>query len=128
MTQRASRHRRRLGTLHSRPQQARSLQLFGMAIRRDTCLDPDSLVGPMLPPLARPAEAPSPGPASHRRIDNLGRRREAIDGEQAEDRRRHGCHDHHHQFVVAHPRPAWFPTTLFVSSHDDLYFPVKHPA
>ena len=85
-------------------------------------------VGPMLPPLARPAQAPSPGPASHRRIDNLWRRREAIDGEQAEDRRRHGCHDHHHQFVVAHPRPAWFPTTLFVSSHDDLYFPVKHPA
>src|SRR5215469_12837832 len=63
----------------------------------------------------------SPGPALHRRFDNLWRRREAIDGEQAEDRRRHSCHNHHHQFVVAHPRPAWFPTTLFVSSHDDLF-------
>jgi hypothetical protein len=57
----------------------------------------------------------SPGAASHRRIDNLWRQREAINGEQAEERQRHGCHDQQHQLVIASPRPAWFPTAIFVS-------------
>jgi hypothetical protein len=62
----------------------------------------------------------SPGPALHRRLNDLWRQREVIGGEQGGDRQHYGYHDHNHQLVVSRPRSAWFPTAIFVSSHADL--------